>query len=233
MPKNIVVFKIDKKIDFKNHLISAGAFSRRTAPGGVDVVYYKKLLEANAKNRQKLFNKKAAWFYLSNKKNIRDLAVRQVQEAWGLVEKKYIKRMEKIHGRKFPFKKIRGILSTAAAFGYGFQGDKSWFACRCDSSLGAINTAMHEIMHLIFFYYYFNKWMDKFLLTWSQMWAIKESFTVLLNIECADLRIKKDNGYAGHEKVREKISKDWKKYKNFEKVLDKACEYVKKNKLFL
>ena len=146
--------------------------------------------------------------------------------------RKYIKRMEKIHGRKFPFKIIRGFLSTAFGFGYNFRGDESWFACPCDSSLRAINVAMHEIMHLIF-HYYFDGWGKKFSLVKTQMWAIKESFTVLLNLECADLRIRKDAGYPDHQKLRAKISKDWEKYKNFDKVLNRTCEYVRKNKLFL
>jgi hypothetical protein len=87
-------------------------------------------------------------------------------------------------------------------------------------------------MHFVF-HYYFNGWGEKFSLAEPQMWAIKESFTVLLNLECADLRVKKDLGYPNHQKLREMILKDYKKSKNFEKVLDRTCEYVKKNKLFL
>ncbi len=229
---SIVVFKIDKKIDFQNHLINANVYTKRVIPPGMDVEYYKKMEKAGEKERHRLFDKKTEWFYDPKKKKIRNLAVKQVQEAWGLVEKKYIKRMEKIHGRKFPFKKIRGILSTAFGYGYNFRRDESWFACSYNSPLRSIDIATHEIMHLIF-HYYFDGWAKKFMLTEAQMWAIKESFSVLLNIECDDLLIRKSLGYPSHQKLREIISKDWKKYKNFEKVLDNICEYVKKNKLFL
>lgn len=97
----------------------------------------------------------------------------------------------------------------------------------------AVDTAMHEIMHFIFHKYFYHKWKKKFKLTDKQIWTIKEAVTVILNTECDNIRFDIDKGHKGHEKLRAKIEKDWKKYKNFEKVLDRACEYVKNNKMFL
>jgi hypothetical protein len=91
----------------------------------MDFEYYKKLAKVGDKERHRLFNEKTNWFYDSKKKKFRDLVVKQAQEAWSLVEKEYIKRMEKIHGRKFPLKAIRGVLSTAFGYGYNFRGDES------------------------------------------------------------------------------------------------------------
>jgi hypothetical protein len=76
-------------------------------------------------------------------------------------------------------------------------------------------------------------WQDSFALNDNQMWAIKEAFTILLNLEASNLRFELDKGYPAHKKIRLKIKNDWIKHKNFEKVLDNVCSYVKKNRLFV
>jgi hypothetical protein len=231
MVKNIVVFKIDKKIDFQNHLIGIDAYKKHKMTGEF-LIYYRRLANAG-KNKYRVFLERTKSFYAPGRKKFRDLLIKDTQEAWNLVEKEYIKKLEKVHGQKFPHKRIYGIISTAYRYGYNVSGVKKWFACSNSSPFNSIDIAMHEIAHFMFHYYFMEEWKKKFDLTDGQMWAIKESFTVLLNMECGDLMFAFDRGYPDHQKLRAKISKDWKKYKNFDKVLDKTCEYVKKNKLFL
>jgi hypothetical protein len=232
MPKNIVVFKIDKKIDFKNHLIGIDAYKRHKMTGEF-LAYYKKLANAGEQGKYKIFLEKTKNFYAPSRKKFRDLLIKDTQEAWNLVEKKYIKKLEKIHNRKFPYGRVYGIISTAYRYGYSVLSDRKWFACSNNSPFASVDIAMHEIMHFMFHYYFMEEWKKKFGLVDNQMWAIKESFSVLLNLECGDLMFSFDRGYPDHKKLREIIAKNWGKSKDFEKVLDKTCGYVKKNKLFL
>ena len=88
-------------------------------------------------------------------------------------------------------------------------------------------------MHFVFHKHFHKQWQKKFSLKDDQMWAVKEATTVLLNVEAEDLMFSLDKGYPDHKKIRLKIKNDWNRYKNFEKVLDNVCGYVKKNKLFL
>lgn len=231
--KNIVTFKVDKKIDFKNHLIGMNSYKKHRPPTQGLVKYYNKLKKASGKQRFEIFKIRTARFYNPKRKKFRDWVLTHTQEAWNLIEKDYIKAIEKIHGIKFSYKKIDGILSTADRFGYNPKGNRKWFACSYKSPLFSIDIAMHEIMHFVFHEHFHKQWQNKFSLTDNQMWAIKESFTVLLNIECSNLRFELDQGYPAHEKIRLRIKNDWKKYKNFEKVLDNVCGYVKKNKQFI
>lgn len=231
--KNIVIFKIDKKLDFQNHLIGMRVYKKRHTPEPDLVKYYKKLEKANNKQKFEIFNIQTVRFYNPQRKKFRDLVLKQTQEAWNIVEKDYIKAIERIHGREFPYKKIYGILSTANRFGYNHNGSKKWFACSYRTPLFSIDIAMHEIMHFVFHKYFHKQWQEKFSLSDNQMWAIKEAMTVILNLECSNLRFELDKGYPAHKKLRLKIKNDWSKYKNFEKVLDNICSYVKKNRLFI
>lgn len=230
--KNIVIFKIDKKLDFQNHLIGSKFYKTGFIIGSPLFIYYKKLAKAkNIKERRKIFNEKSSNFYKKSNAKFRKLMTKQIQEVWNTIERDFIFTIEKIHNRKFPHKRIHGILSTGGRFGY--STDKKWFACNYDSPVRAVDTAMHEIMHFIFYKYFYNQWKKKFKLTDKQIWTIKEAVTVILNTECGNFRFDFDRGHNGHENLRKKIEKDWIKYKDFENVLNCACEYVKNNKLFL
>ena len=231
--KNIVTFKIDKKIDFKNHLIGVNSYKKHRPPTPELVKYYNKLKKANGKQKFEIFKIRTARYYDPQRKKFRDLVLKQTQEAWNLVEKDYIKAIEKIHGIKFSYKKIHGILSTADRFGYNPKGNVKWFACSYKSPLFSVDIAMHEIMHFVFHEHFYKQWQNKFSLNDNQMWAIKEAFTILLNLEASNLRFEFDKGYPAHKKIRSKIKNDWNKHKNFEKVLDNVCSYVKKNRLFI
>ncbi len=233
MMRTIVKFEIDKKLDFQNHLIGARVYKKRYIKGTTLFNYYQKLDRARtAKKKFKIFNEQTNGFYNPNKKKFRNMLLEQTQKMWNLVEKDYIRIMERVHNKKFPYKRIYGILSTGYRFGYDFRKNKKWFACSYESPARSIDIAMHEIMHFIFHKYFYNEWKKKFNLTDQQIWVIKEAVSVILTPECGHLMFKKDTGYPGHEKLREKILKDWLKYKNFEKVLDFACKYVKTNRLF-
>lgn len=68
---------------------------------------------------------------------------------------------------------------------------------------------------------------NKFELSDDQIYKVKESVTVILNLEFHDIRLIPDKGHQGHEILRKKIKEDWLKYKDFKKVLEEACLYIK------
>jgi len=99
------------------------------------------------------------------------------------IEPNFIKKLEEVHKNTFDFGQIKGVLSSSFRFGYRIEEKESWFAVDIfRNKFLAIDTAMHELMHFMFHKYFDHICKDKGL-TENQMWDIKESFTVLLNIE--------------------------------------------------
>jgi len=224
-----VIFKIDKDLDFQNHLIGAKIALRdiaKMSPKTSD--YFGSLRDASDEEKRKIFEKRTAEFYRDEMTNIRALLVKQTQEMWDLIEDRYFSKMERIHQNDFPVKNISGVLSTTPMiYSYNFSEGCPWFVCPHDSSIKAIHTAMHEIMHLFFHKYFWDEYKNKFELSDDQIYKVKESVTVILNLEFNDIRLIPDKGHLGHEILREKVKEDWLKYKDFKKVLEEACLYVK------
>ena len=92
----------------------------------------------------------------------------------------------------------------------------------------ALLTAGHELMHLHFHEHYFNR-VEKELGN-KRAHDLKEALTVLLNKEFMDLWFIPDNGYELHKEIREFILKEWKKEKDFDKLLTKCVDFIKSNK---
>lgn len=157
------------------------------------------------------------------------MLVKQTQEMWNLIEEKYFNKMEEIHKNVFPLGTISAVLSTTpTVYGYNFNNKNPWFACSSDSPLKAIHTTMHEIMHIYFLEYFKDKYKNKFQLNEDQIYILKESLTVILNLEFDDIRIYSDKSKKGHEEIRQNIKENWLKYKDFDKVLEEACIYINK-----
>jgi hypothetical protein len=95
------------------------------------------------------------------------------------------------------------------------------------NTFAAMDTAMHELMHFMFLTYYLETCQEQGL-SERQIWAIKESFTMLLNVEFDDLQFNWDKGYPEHKELRLVIKKAWLKYHDFDKTLDKAIAFTKK-----
>jgi hypothetical protein len=91
---------------------------------------------------------------------------------------------------------------------------------------GALNTMGHELLHFHFFEHYWNK-IEKQIGN-NKTDDLKEALTVLLNLEFKDLWFKYDQGYSNHQELRKFISQQWKKKKDFNLLLKKCVEYLKK-----
>ena len=148
-----------------------------------------------------------------------------INQSWGLIEEKYFKRLEKITGKLFKSKKIKAYLTTAPKCPYDTKNN--WFMVNYFSSIpNMLKTTGHELMH---FHFHQNYW-DKIEthVGREKTGDLKESLTVLLNLEFNDLWFVGDRGYDSHQELRGFIEKQWKKKKDFDVLLDKCVDYIHK-----
>lgn len=145
------------------------------------------------------------------------------EKAWGLIEKEFFKRMDKLMKNKFT-EDISAYLTTLRTCSY--DPDEIYFMISFFSSIPkALSTCGHEIMHLYFHKFYWDKIEKQ--IGKEKTADLKEALTVLLNLEFKDLWFIEDQGYNSHRTLREFISEEWKKEKDLEILLNKCVKYLK------
>ncbi len=151
--------------------------------------------------------------------------IKAAQLSWNSIEKEYFRRLENITGKKLNIKLIRAYATTASRCPYDLEG-KSFMFNIFGNTFQIILTSAHEIMH---FHFHKNYWAKVEKQVGKEKTAdLKEALTVLLNLEFKDLLINSDRGYPNHEKLREFIKQEWKKNKDFDKLIDSCIDYLKK-----
>lgn len=227
-----LLFKIDKDIDFQNHLIQVRWRFKAGAVFDEEGEKYMDSLEnsENKEEQREKFEKYSSDFYSEkNKENVKEI-ITYLQNSWNEIEDIYLKKMERIHKKEFPYEKVFGVLSTTPwGWGINLRGDSPWFACPNKKSSRAIKIAMHEIMHGFFQKYFLEDVKKKFNLNMDEIWTVQESLTVLLNVELYEILPELDMGYLPHQELREKISQIWIKTNDLDKVLEYLCNTIKKN----
>lgn len=226
--KQKIIFVIDKKLDIENHLIGLRSYQKKLHSYTQNTIERnERLLKLPETERKKEIAKEINFYYQPKKRSFLNSLTTDINATWAKKEKIFIKRLEKIHKNKFPYKMVRGVLSTAGSFGYSGRKENPWFAVPMfKNKFAATDTAMHENMHFMFHNYYWNYCLKKGL-SEKQTWNIKEAFTVLLNLEFADLRFEQDSGYPEHKELREVIKKTWLATKDFNKTLDEAIKSIR------
>jgi hypothetical protein len=134
-----------------------------------------------------------------------------VEKSWRVIEKEYFKRLEKITGEKILAYDVKVLITTAGRCPY--DGDYyKWFFINYFSSFAQVlATCGHELMLFNFHQFYWDeveKQIGK-----DKTSDLKESLTMLLNIEFNDLWFVGDKGYEPHKELREFIAKEWIKEK--------------------
>jgi len=143
--------------------------------------------------------------------------------SWREIEKEFFKRMDRLMKKKFD-RDIIAYLTTLSICPY--DPDEPSFMFSLFYSLPhQLQTCGHEIMHLYFHEFYWDKIESK--IGKEKTGDLKEALTVLLNVEFRDLWFARDYGYKPHKKLREFILDEWKKEKDFEKLLEKCINYLK------
>ena len=164
--------------------------------------------------------------YLSKLQNskIIKINIKSVEEAWRDIEERFFKRMNKIMKNEFK-KNIFAYLTTLGICPYD-SNEPSFMFSLFYPLPKALQTCGHEIMHLYFHRFYWDKVEKQ--IGKEKTADLKEALTVLLNLEFKDLWFVEDRGYESHQKLREFIKEKWEEEKDFEKLLDKCIKHLKK-----
>lgn len=215
-----VLFKFDKGKDLYNHWNKVNHPPRWGAN-----FFLSPKIQNICKNKtfDQCKSKLLDHFYLLYKSKIISLNLRLVEEAWKNIEKEFFTRMDKLMKKKFD-EDIIAYLTTLQICPYNPKEPSFMFSLYY-SLPKTLQTCGHEIMHLYFHKYY---WKDIENKIGEEMTAnLKESLTVLLNHEFKDLWFIQDKGYEVHKKLRDFISREWKKEPDFDVLIDKCIEYLK------
>ncbi len=152
--------------------------------------------------------------------------VRAINDSWQHIEKEYFKRLTKLTGKSLDEPEIRGWVTFSPKCPYNPK-NYSFFVSFYSSLPQVMVTAGHEIMHLHFHKYYWDKIEKE--LGHDKTADLKEALTVLLNKEFYDLWQVSDVGYEMHKELRKFIFKKWYETKDFDVLLNKCVRYLKKN----
>lgn len=164
------------------------------------------------------------------KNGIIKIQIIALQNAWKIIEKKYLKILADIIQKPFYTKNFTCYFTSG--FMCPYDEKENWFMNSIWHSLPfQITTICHEVMHLQFLHYYKN-YLEKKGLNNKKIEVLKETLTFLLNEpEFKEIILVEDIGYPEHEKLRDQLQKIWHEERNFEKFLDKAIKEISNNKL--
>jgi hypothetical protein len=214
-----VIFKFDKEKDLWNHWHksnwkpSFGQF--KINPKTIEICKGKKFEECKeelANNFRKTYESKMIGLFLES-----------VEKSWREIEEKFFRRMNNLMKNKLN-KDIIAYLTTLSICPYDPK-EPSFMFSLFYSLPSALETCGHEIMHLYFHEFYWDKIEKE--IGEEKTGKLKEALTVLLNLEFKDLWFAEDKGYEEHKELREFLANEWKKEKDFEKLLEKCVEYLK------
>jgi ribosomal protein S18 acetylase RimI-like enzyme len=177
---------------------------------------------SDIKNKEKVreFVRK---YIQEHKLNLSEIT-RRLQVEWDKVGAEFERRAELIFGMSLD-KDINAFLTITGRFPYNIERNLFFVPVLQNS---ANRVAMHELWHF-YTWYKFGNQQNK--LGAQNYNDIKESLTVLLNLECTDLMDEDDKGYPQHQDLRAFISDKWLETKNIDKVWCAASEYLEKSKI--
>jgi hypothetical protein len=129
--------------------------------------------------------------------------IKKAKEQWGAVEDVFIQKCEKMFGVSYPIETITSYFTINNRCTYNIKG--GYFFLNVQSNYIPF-VIMHELLH----FYTWKAFGEDMLANGYDSLkynAIKESLTVLLNIEFKDLMSDRiDNGYPQHKEMRDEIS---------------------------
>lgn len=148
-------------------------------------------------------------YILENKIDI-SKSIEDIEKDWGIISDDFQKRAESIFGVSLS-SDIVAYLTINSRCPYNIKENLFYVSFESDQSRKII---MHELWHFYTWYGLGEDQQEK--LGMQKYNDLKESLTVLLNIECKDLLPERiiDIGYPVHKEIREKILEFWKKDKN-------------------
>lgn len=147
-----------------------------------------------------------------------------MQKAWDKINDEFFIRLEKITKRKFRFENVNVYITTVMRCPYDYN-EPSFMISFFRDLLSALCVCGHELIHIQFHNTYWNdveKEIGK-----EKTADLKEALTVLLNLEFKDLWFVEDRGYDTHKELRDFIFEEWRKEKDFERLLERCVKHLK------
>jgi len=212
-----VNYSIEK--DAENHINSLWCFSylkhgREEIEEKLREKFPKEYIEKLLVCKDKKAAKKVSISFLKslnpNYINTTDVICKGVESLLEENKKDIILKLENIYKNKFPFKKISVYLTTVSISPYNYE--QRWFMSGRNQSIqGHLNTAIHELNHFMFYYYYPNLLEE---LGKEKYEELKEALVVFTNPKGNDKpAIRKLEGFFRRQKgtIPEILKKDdWK-----------------------
>ncbi|MCK6462432.1 MAG: hypothetical protein L6Q29_01265 [Candidatus Pacebacteria bacterium] len=147
-----------------------------------------------------------------------DYYIKALDSHWQKHGEELSKKIEKIFG-KFKTQQCDVFLTTLYVCDYNYK-EKYFYLSLYHSLAKNFTIIAHELSHFLF-YDYFQDYFTKNKISQNLFQDIKESATILLNIEeFNNLLLIEDVGYEPHQKLRNEILLSWQKHNNLKKVID-------------
>lgn len=162
------------------------------------------------------------------KSSMIESTIKGARLSWKEIGPRYFDKLEKITGKAFPHNKVTAYLTTVSMSPYKTGKNPFFYFNMFQALTGIMRVTGHELMHIHFHYYYWNKIEKE--IGFDKTGDLKEALTVLLNLEFKDLWIANDKGYPQHEELRRFIANQWEKKKDFDLLLTKCVKYLKEEK---
>jgi len=152
-----------------------------------------------------------------------ELLAKTFEKEFVEIADKYHKIAEQVFGVTLK-NDVVGYLTVNNRCPYSIQENLFFVSVSVDS---ANRIAMHELWHFYTWYRFPNDVLKIDPVVYND---IKESLSVLLNIECKELYGEgvEDKGYPRHEELRKRIVTVWNKTKDIQKVWDDALNFIDK-----
>ncbi|MFH1528026.1 MAG: hypothetical protein ABIG69_15445 [Bacteroidota bacterium] len=173
-------------------------------------------LETNPDEKDKIISDFLKNNYDNNKDFINE-RIKKFSQDWEKNNEEYFKRLEVVLNIKIP----SGTAYTAYLTSAGscpFNAGGRWFMVRLADEKVDVTVA-HELMHIEFIRAYGFYCRDVLKLSPEEFGEFQEASTFLLNEEMGDLLSRPDYGYKEHQEIRNKLSLEWRKNKNFNELL--------------
>lgn len=164
--------------------------------------------------------------YQNFKEKIIQSEIKSLKKVWGIKEAEFFSILEKITNKPIYQKKFPCYFTTGFMCPYKTDEKPNWFMVSIWKGIPFwITTICHEILHLQFINYWREDITNK--IGKEKFEILKESLTFLLNEDEFDNIILSENGgYPNHQKLRDQLSKLWRKNRNFEDLIEFGIKYL-------
>jgi len=211
-------------------------FRKQTSTFGKDkesiLAFIPKDLQERLSDKNELQQMKLVESFLKKRKYSEELFVHSAKAlamVWKQYENTYTQQLVKVTNKSLKIKRFAAEITSASLCPYDEQ--HHWFMISAYHSIGAqITNIAHEIFHLHFLDWYKNICIEQGLNP-QEIDDLNESLTCLLNeIEFSSVIVCPDKGYPKHQNLRTFIHDEWNKKRNFDALITKTIQKIKKDR---